>query len=228
MNRSIIDALGLVASCSTKASNNEERSTSFATDPDIKKFDNERVHCRICNKWVIVSSDDQAVKLWGKHRAACQQSSGSATTSTAPKYVVISSKISTSSSFGILVFLLRRSISWPSHLCPPSRGPWACLHPLHPVRQKALKRKTPNHPLQMYPRHRRRGLQRIIRWLQASRTSRADAMPSSVPHSCALTSSSARLSPTACFAVCARSGCNCVRIAATARIPGSSTEASVS
>ncbi|KAI0057394.1 hypothetical protein BV25DRAFT_1831234 [Artomyces pyxidatus] len=68
-----------------KAPANEERSAAFLGDSDVKKFDSERVHCRICNRWVSVGSDGQSVKAWTKHRAACQQTPGpSASSSSIP------------------------------------------------------------------------------------------------------------------------------------------------
>ncbi|TFY59853.1 hypothetical protein EVG20_g7634 [Dentipellis fragilis] len=63
---------------------NEHCAAAFSNDPDVKKFDHERVHCRNCNKWVTVGSDDQAVKVWAKHRSLCQPGTGSATSSAAP------------------------------------------------------------------------------------------------------------------------------------------------
>ncbi|KIL58876.1 hypothetical protein M378DRAFT_15215 [Amanita muscaria Koide BX008] len=55
----------------------EERNALFSKDPDIRKFDAERVLCSICDKWLSVNPDDhlQAVQKWLQHRAACQKNS---------------------------------------------------------------------------------------------------------------------------------------------------------
>ncbi|KAF8635144.1 hypothetical protein AX15_000525 [Amanita polypyramis BW_CC] len=56
----------------------EERNALFSKDPDVRKFDAERVLCSMCDKWLSVNPDDhlQAVQKWLQHRAACQRSSG--------------------------------------------------------------------------------------------------------------------------------------------------------
>jgi hypothetical protein len=53
----------------------EERNTLFSKDPDVRKFDAERLLCNICDKWMNVPSDDhlQAVQKWLQHRASCQK-----------------------------------------------------------------------------------------------------------------------------------------------------------
>ncbi|KAF8624935.1 hypothetical protein AX17_006961 [Amanita inopinata Kibby_2008] len=58
----------------------EERNTLFSKDPDVRKFDAERVLCSICDKWLSVNPDDhlQAVQKWLQHRAACQKNATAA------------------------------------------------------------------------------------------------------------------------------------------------------
>jgi hypothetical protein len=53
----------------------DERNALFSKDPDVRKFDAERVLCSICDKWLSVNADDhlQAVQKWLQHRAACQR-----------------------------------------------------------------------------------------------------------------------------------------------------------
>ncbi|OBZ73750.1 hypothetical protein A0H81_06217 [Grifola frondosa] len=53
----------------------DDRSTLFANDPTVRKFDAERVLCKVCEKWIALGSDDNlaAVKTWMEHRATCQQ-----------------------------------------------------------------------------------------------------------------------------------------------------------
>ena len=59
----------------------EERNTLFSKDPDVRKFDAERLLCNICDKWMNVPSDDhlQAVQKWLQHRASCQKTVTSST-----------------------------------------------------------------------------------------------------------------------------------------------------
>ncbi|KAJ7575790.1 hypothetical protein C8J56DRAFT_1118861 [Mycena floridula] len=56
----------------------EERNTLFSKDPDIRKFDAERVLCATCDKWIPINPDDHlsAVQIWLQHRSGCNKSSG--------------------------------------------------------------------------------------------------------------------------------------------------------
>ncbi|KAJ7574160.1 hypothetical protein C8J56DRAFT_1173075 [Mycena floridula] len=56
----------------------EERNTLFPKDPDIRKFDAERVLCATCDKWIPINPDDHlsAVQIWLQHRSGCNKSSG--------------------------------------------------------------------------------------------------------------------------------------------------------
>ncbi|PFH47831.1 hypothetical protein AMATHDRAFT_87489 [Amanita thiersii Skay4041] len=69
----------------------EERNTLFSKDPDIRKFDAERVLCAMCDKWLSLNPDDhlQAVQKWLQHRAACQKAT---TTSSASGNCLTSSE----------------------------------------------------------------------------------------------------------------------------------------
>ncbi|EGN96943.1 hypothetical protein SERLA73DRAFT_161883 [Serpula lacrymans var. lacrymans S7.3] len=53
----------------------EERNSMFAKDPDIRKFDAERVLCNSCDRWIPISPEDhmQAVQKWLQHRSTCQK-----------------------------------------------------------------------------------------------------------------------------------------------------------
>lgn len=55
----------------------DDRNAMFTSDPNIKRFDSERVLCRICEKWVSIVSENNAaaVKMWMQHRSACQPAS---------------------------------------------------------------------------------------------------------------------------------------------------------
>ncbi|KAF8133612.1 hypothetical protein K438DRAFT_1494849, partial [Mycena galopus ATCC 62051] len=68
-------------SCLAKKSNAknvyalEERNNAFAKDPDVRKFDPERVLCGMCDKWLSIPIDDHpaAVQVWLHHRSTCQK-----------------------------------------------------------------------------------------------------------------------------------------------------------
>ncbi|EMD39107.1 hypothetical protein CERSUDRAFT_112800 [Gelatoporia subvermispora B] len=55
----------------------DDRNTVLSADPYVRKFDAERVLCKVCEQWIPLGSEDhaQAMKNWNDHRAACQQDS---------------------------------------------------------------------------------------------------------------------------------------------------------
>ena len=57
----------------------EERNSLFSKDPDVRKYDAERILCRLCDQWLGLPIDDhlQAVQKWLQHRAVCQKPSTS-------------------------------------------------------------------------------------------------------------------------------------------------------
>jgi len=57
----------------------DERNTLLSKDPDVRKFDAERVLCNRCDSWIAVSPENhmQAVQKWLQHRSTCQKSGGS-------------------------------------------------------------------------------------------------------------------------------------------------------
>ncbi|KAH6903716.1 hypothetical protein BKA70DRAFT_1110631 [Coprinopsis sp. MPI-PUGE-AT-0042] len=57
----------------------EERNNLFSQDPDIRKFDAERLLCNRCDQWLSVSPDDHtnAMQKWLHHRASCKVAAGS-------------------------------------------------------------------------------------------------------------------------------------------------------
>ncbi|RDB27741.1 hypothetical protein Hypma_003170 [Hypsizygus marmoreus] len=63
----------------------EERNTLFSKDPDVRKFDAERVLCNMCDRWLSVNPEDhlQAVQKWLQHRAACQKTASGVHSSSA-------------------------------------------------------------------------------------------------------------------------------------------------
>ncbi|KAJ7452907.1 hypothetical protein FB451DRAFT_1521045, partial [Mycena latifolia] len=53
----------------------DERNALFTKDPDVRKFDAERLLCGMCDKWVTIPTDDHlgAVQTWLSHRGTCQK-----------------------------------------------------------------------------------------------------------------------------------------------------------
>lgn len=53
----------------------EERNSLLSKDPDVRKFDAERVLCNTCDRWIQVSPENhmQAVQKWLHHRSSCQK-----------------------------------------------------------------------------------------------------------------------------------------------------------
>jgi hypothetical protein len=52
----------------------EERNQFFAKDPDIRKFDAERVLCGLCDTWINIPDDHaKAIENWLQHRVTCQK-----------------------------------------------------------------------------------------------------------------------------------------------------------
>ncbi|KAI0075320.1 hypothetical protein K474DRAFT_1709125 [Panus rudis PR-1116 ss-1] len=51
----------------------DERSSVFAKDPYVRKFDTERVQCKNCEKWVSLGHSDNmtALQTWNQHRSSC-------------------------------------------------------------------------------------------------------------------------------------------------------------
>ncbi|KAJ3928548.1 MAG: hypothetical protein NXY57DRAFT_901816, partial [Lentinula lateritia] len=51
----------------------DERNSLFSKDPDVRKFDAERVLCAVCDRWIPINSEDhlQAVQTWLNHRGDC-------------------------------------------------------------------------------------------------------------------------------------------------------------
>lgn len=76
-------------SCLSKKINNkngcalEERNSLLSKDPDVRKFDAERVLCNTCDRWIQVSPENhmQAVQKWLHHRSSCQKGAGQPSTS---------------------------------------------------------------------------------------------------------------------------------------------------
>ncbi|KAL1940721.1 hypothetical protein VTO73DRAFT_7762 [Trametes versicolor] len=66
----------------------DDRNAMFTSDPNIKRFDSERVLCRICEKWVSIVSENNAaaVKMWMQHRSACQPASSPGPGSSTSKF----------------------------------------------------------------------------------------------------------------------------------------------
>ncbi|KAJ8584628.1 hypothetical protein M405DRAFT_773923 [Rhizopogon salebrosus TDB-379] len=71
-------------SCLSKKINNkngcalEERNEMLAKDPEVRKFDAERILCNTCDRWIPVSPENhmQAVQKWLQHRSSCHKGAG--------------------------------------------------------------------------------------------------------------------------------------------------------
>ncbi|KAL4065716.1 hypothetical protein V8B97DRAFT_2025625 [Scleroderma yunnanense] len=74
-------------SCLSKKMQNgyalEERNNLLSKDPDVRKFDAERVLCNRCDRWIAVSPENhmQAVQKWLHHRSTCPKSGGQSASS---------------------------------------------------------------------------------------------------------------------------------------------------
>ncbi|KAJ7149962.1 hypothetical protein C8R46DRAFT_1008875 [Mycena filopes] len=118
-------------SCLAKKSNAknvyalEERNAMFTKDPDVRKFDSERILCGMCDKWLSTPTDDHlgAVQVWVQHRAACQK------TVSALKNVILRTSI----------FIVPSRTPAPRHAHPnlaqqqqhPHSAPPSTAHPSH-------------------------------------------------------------------------------------------------
>ncbi|THU89097.1 hypothetical protein K435DRAFT_803017 [Dendrothele bispora CBS 962.96] len=53
----------------------EERNAFLSKDPDVRKFDAERVLCAVCDTWIDMHPEDHlmAVRTWLEHRAECRK-----------------------------------------------------------------------------------------------------------------------------------------------------------
>lgn len=76
----------------------DERNALLAKDPDVRKFDAERILCNICDHWIPVSAENhsQAVHKWLQHRSTCQKSGGQQGLSPTQPHPSSSSSINTS------------------------------------------------------------------------------------------------------------------------------------
>ena len=65
----------------------DQRNSVFTNDPYVRKFDSERVLCKLCESWISLGTDDsiQAVQTWVKHKTVCQQSKTPSTSAAGPR-----------------------------------------------------------------------------------------------------------------------------------------------
>ncbi|KAI0741382.1 hypothetical protein C8Q80DRAFT_132696 [Daedaleopsis nitida] len=65
-----------------------ERSAAFTSDPTVKRYDNSRVQCRNCERWIPLLADDTAtaVKTWKEHRESCPTPPAESPTSSTSKF----------------------------------------------------------------------------------------------------------------------------------------------
>ncbi|KAK7044007.1 hypothetical protein VNI00_008176 [Paramarasmius palmivorus] len=66
----------------------EERNSLFSKDPDVRKFDAERVLCAACDQWIAINPEDhlQGLRKWHAHKESCEKrvSAGRAMSSDMP------------------------------------------------------------------------------------------------------------------------------------------------
>jgi hypothetical protein len=126
----------------------------FAGDPTVKKVDAGRVHCRTCNRWVDVGTDEPAAATaWAKHRTSCDPPSAAGATTGAASRCRLVSFISVHLSppanlicSSRLASRPRPSTSLHSPPCPPPLPP-AQLRP-HPHPHRLLMPLRPTRPKQ--------------------------------------------------------------------------------
>ncbi|KAJ7711088.1 hypothetical protein B0H14DRAFT_3640292 [Mycena olivaceomarginata] len=217
-------------SCLAKKSNAkniyalEERNATFQKDPDVRKFDAERILCGMCDKWLSIPVDDHptAVQIWLHHRGTCQKTVSALKNVIANATPVPVPRRRTARSVphrpGAAKTTLKRAEP-PSHCHPdhpsPSRSPASGTLPPTPTRSRTRPRQThlphPDAPhllLDLSPTN--------YAAPHESRRRNAEQRAATL----ARTSSSARSSRTASSAAYALSGCSCGRTAATAHIRG--------
>ncbi|KAI0954778.1 hypothetical protein AcW1_006564 [Taiwanofungus camphoratus] len=144
-----------------------DRKAVFANDPNVRKFDAERVLCKTCETWIPLGSVDnsQAAKTWLEHRANCQsgQSDTSTTSTTAVNIPTIDSVPPPSKH----LLALASSSSLPA-TSPPSTTSQLAGKPIsisaapvqHSTSPSAFKDFTPNNFLPAHESRRRNAEQR--------------------------------------------------------------------
>lgn len=101
-----------------------------AADPDVRKYDGERVLCKACNSWISVGPEEQAAQAWSQHRAQCRPASPAAP----PPPASVASAATAP-----------RVLSVP----PPSRHQLALVSALPPPAARAIKEKENEMEIEM-------------------------------------------------------------------------------
>lgn len=70
----------------------DQRSNAFANDPYVRKFDAERVLCKLCETWLSLGTNDtpQAVQTWMDHKLKCLQTKNASSSNAGPstRYII--------------------------------------------------------------------------------------------------------------------------------------------
>ncbi|KAH9989918.1 hypothetical protein BJV74DRAFT_878122 [Russula compacta] len=65
-------------SCLARKGTKDPAPPFVAADPGARKYDGERVLCKVCNSWIFVGQETKAAQAWSQHRAQCRPASPSA------------------------------------------------------------------------------------------------------------------------------------------------------
>ncbi|KII89556.1 hypothetical protein PLICRDRAFT_124521 [Plicaturopsis crispa FD-325 SS-3] len=128
----------------------DERNTLFAMDPDVRKFDSERVLCNNCHEWITISGADDVgdgIRKWRAHRASCRKTPAPATSSRTAKARPTSSSSSTTPSrfYGPAHEEPQPSPSQPRTLSSLSLPPPPRMRPASP-HSLSISASTPEYP----------------------------------------------------------------------------------
>lgn len=76
----------IYSSCRKNLHVGDSRGAVFANDPYVRKFDSERVLCKVCEAWIPLGTENnmEAVQAWMRHKSACLQSKAPTTSSATP------------------------------------------------------------------------------------------------------------------------------------------------
>ena len=111
----------------------------IAGDPDARKYDGERVLCKVCKGWILVGHEDQAAQAWSQHRAQCRPAS--------PSTPAVASAIPRCAFPSLLPEFVLTLPPFPqlvTSVPPPSQRQMALVSALPPPASRAIKEK--DHP----------------------------------------------------------------------------------
>ncbi|KAE9394749.1 hypothetical protein BT96DRAFT_978383 [Gymnopus androsaceus JB14] len=136
----------------------DERNSLFSKDPDVRKFDAERVLCAVCDQWIAINPEDhlEAVQKWLSHRVDCAKRAGGAAIMSglegSPPLHIIRRSVPPFSSH-----LMSGRNPTHRHLSPPSTAPYRSTQYSHNPYVHSLSRRniSPSGGRESLGRHRR-------------------------------------------------------------------------